>query len=207
MSQLLKDKPWALGILVLVIAGAAIGVWALLQEEEHEWNGMAYEPERDLQEFTLTNTEGEPLALRDLEGKATLLYFGYTFCPDFCPATLTDFQRVKEDLGNEAEDVAFVMITVDPDRDNPERMKEYLEFYDPEFVGLTGSHDDIDAVKREFGITSIEGDATPEDNNFYFVDHSTQTYLLNKETNLVVEYPWGATPEGITEDVEHVLES
>ena len=207
MSQFLKDKPWALGILVVVIGAAAFGLWSLLSEEEHEWNGMAYEPVRDLQGFTLTNTEGEPMALEDLEGKATLLYFGYTFCPDFCPATLTDFQRVKASLGDEADEVAFVMVTVDPARDTPERMNEYLEFFDPEFVGLTGTSEEIDEVKREFGITSLPGEATPEDGGFYFVDHSTQTYLLDQETNLVLEYPFGIEADAIVEDVEHLIDS
>jgi protein SCO1/2 len=168
---------------------------------------MAYEPAREMQGFTLTDTDGEPLALSDLEGKPVLLYFGYTFCPDFCPATLTDFQRVKEQLGDDAEDVAFVMVTVDPARDTPERLKEYLEFFDPAFIGLTGSEEEITEVKRDFGIVASAGEATPEQGGFYFVDHSTQTYLLDQENNLVLEYPWGTVPEDITEDVEYVLAS
>jgi protein SCO1 len=207
MNQLLRDKPWALGIIVVALGALAIGVWSLLAAEEHEWNGMAYEPARDLQGFTLTDTRGEPLTLRDLEGKATLLYFGYTFCPDFCPATLTDFQRVKEELGDEAGDVAFVMVTVDPARDTPARMQEYLDFFDPGFIGLTGSDEEIEHVKREFGITSIGQGATPAEGGFYSVDHSTQAYLLDRDTNLVVEYPWGMPAEEILADVRFVLDS
>jgi protein SCO1 len=207
MNQLLRDKPWALGIIVVALGALAIGVWSLLAAEEHEWNGMAYEPARDLQGFTLTDTRGEPLTLRDLEGKATLLYFGYTFCPDFCPATLTDFQRVKEELGDEAGDVAFVMVTVDPARDTPARMQEYLDFFDPGFIGLTGSDEEIEHVKREFGITSIGQGATPAEGGFYSVDHSTQAYLLDRDTNLVIEYPWGMPAEEILADVRFVLDS
>jgi protein SCO1 len=207
MNQLLREKPWALGIIVVVIGALAVGLWSLLAPEEHEWNGMAYEPARDLQGFTLTDTQGEPVTLRDLEGKATLLYFGYTFCPDFCPATLTDFQRVKEELGEGAEDVAFVMVTVDPARDTPARMEEYLEFFDPGFIGLTGTDQEIEDVKREFGITSISPVATPAEGTFYSVDHSTQIYLLDRETNLVVEYPWSMPVEEILADVRFVLDS
>ena len=207
MGQFLRDKPWAIGVIVVAIGVVAFGLWTLLAEEPHEWNGMAYEPPRELAGVTLTNTAGEPVALADLEGRATLLYFGYTFCPDFCPMTLTDFQRVKQQLGEEAEDVAFVMITVDPERDTPERMREYLEFFDPEFIGLTGSEEQITEATREFGITALPGEATPEADGFYFVDHSTQTYLLNGETELVAQYAFGTEPAEITEDVRHVLDS
>ena len=209
MSQLLKDKPWMLGGLVLAIAGLAFAMWTLVSTEDYEWNGMAYEPPRELGEVTLTATNGEELSLEDLEGKPVLMYFGYTYCPDFCPATLTDFQRVKMALGDEAEDVAFVMVTVDPARDTPERMQEYLEFYDPQFIGLTGSDDEINVAKREFGITSLAGEATPRStgDDFYWVDHSTQTYLLGPDGDLVAEYVWGTSADDMTEDVRHILDS
>jgi protein SCO1/2 len=206
MSQFLRDKPWALGVLVLVIAGAAIGVWQLAASEAHEWNGMAYEPAREIDAIRLTDSEGESLALTDLEGKPVLIYFGYTFCPDFCPATLTDFQRVKQDLGDQADEVAYVMITVDPARDTPERLRDYLEFFDPTFIGLTGSENEITDAKRAFGITSISQPATPEANGFYFVDHSTQTYLLDQEGDLILEYPWGTEAGDIAEDIDHLLD-
>jgi protein SCO1/2 len=209
MTQLLKDKPWMLGVLVLVIAGLAFGIWSLTADDPHEWNGAAYDPPRQDIAFSLTNTEGEPVSTSDLQGKVVLLYFGYTSCPDFCPATLTDFQRVKNELGEDAGDVAFVMITVDPARDTPERLGEYLEFFDPAFIGLTGTVEEIEPVKQQFGIISKPGDATPMANGgeFYFVDHSTQTYVLNTEGELALEYAWGTPAEDITEDVRHLLGS
>lgn len=194
-----------MGVLVLVLAGAAFGAWSLMSTEAHEWNGAAYEPPRKGIDFTLTDVNGEPMAIDALEGKVVLMYFGYTYCPDFCLATLTDFQRVKQDLGDEAEDVAFVMVTVDPVRDTPERMKEYLAFFDPEFIGLTGTEEDLLPVKQEFGITSINQEATPEADDFYFVDHSTKTYLLNQDGELQLEYAWGTTADDITEDVRYLL--
>lgn len=209
MSQILKDKPWVLGGLVLVIGALVFGVWNLASTEEHEWNGMAYDPPRELGSVTLTATNGEQMSLQDLEGKPVLLYFGYTYCPDFCPATLTDFQRVKMALGDDAQEVAYVMVTVDPARDTPERMKEYLEFYDPQFIGLTGTEDEITVAKREFGITSIDGEATPRANadDFYWVDHSTQTYLLGPDGDLIVEYAWGTSADEMTEDVRYFIDS
>lgn len=209
MARILKERPWTLGVLVLLIAVAGYGAWTLTAAEEHEWNGTAYDPARELPTFTLTNTEGEPMSTSELQGKAVLLYFGYTHCPDFCPATLTDFQRVKQDLGDQADEVAFVMVSVDPKRDTPERMNEYLEFFDPQFIGLTGSEQELTPVKQEFGIVSDPGSATPQSNGgeAYFVDHSTKTYLLNAEGELALEYPWGTTADDITEDVKYMLDS
>lgn len=209
MNQVLRDKPWVLGVLVLIIAALGYGVWVLLQDEAYEWRGSAYSPPREGIAFTLTDTEGEPLSVADLEGKVVLLYFGYTFCPDFCPATLTDFQRVKAELGDDADQVAFVMVTVDPARDTPERLAEYLSFFDPDFIGLTGTAEEIEPVKQQFGIISLPGTATPQANGseFYFVDHSTQTYVLNQQGELTLEYAWGTSAEDITQDVRHLLDT
>lgn len=207
MTQLLKDKPWMLGVVILAIAGAGFGVWSLMSTEAHEWNGAAYDPPRQGVEFTLTDVNGEPMSTSELEGKVVMLYFGYTYCPDFCLQTLTDFQRVKQALGNDADNVAFVMVSVDPARDTPERMEEYLAFFDPEFIGLTGSEDELTPVKQEFGITTMERDATPEADGFYYVDHSTKTYVLNADGELALEYPFGVTADEMTEDVRHLLDS
>ncbi len=209
MTELLKDKPWVLGLLVMGVALAGFGVWNLTSETPYEWHGAAYDPPRSGVDFTLTDTEGEPLSTTELEGKIVLLYFGYTYCPDFCPATLTDFQRIKQDLGDDADQVAFVMVTVDPERDTPERMKEYLEFFDETFIGLTGSEEELAPIKDQFGIISMAGDATPQSDGdqVYWVDHSTKVYALDKDGNLALEYAFGADPADITEDVEHLIDS
>ncbi len=207
MTQLLKDKPWMLGVVIVAISGAAFGIWSLMSTAAHEWNGAVYNPPRPGIEFTLTDVDGEPMSTSELEGKVVMLYFGYTYCPDFCPQTLTDFQRVKQNLGDDADNVAFMMVSVDPARDTPERMKEYLAFFDPEFIGLTGAEDELTPVKQEFGITSLNQDATPEADGFYWVDHSTKTYVLNAEGELALEYPFGVTADEMTEDVRRLLDS
>ncbi len=209
MTELLKDKPWVLGLLVIAIAGAGFGIWNLTTESTYEWRGAAYNPPRPGVDFTLTDTDGEQLSTTDLEGKVVLLYFGYTYCPDFCPATLTDFQRVKQDLGDDADKVAFVMVTVDPERDTPERMKEYLEFFDPSFIGLTGSEEELAPIKDQFGIISMAGDATPQSagGEVYWVDHSTKVYALDTNGDLALEYAFGTDPADITADVEHLIDS
>jgi protein SCO1/2 len=209
MTQLLKDRPWTLGVVILVIAGAAFGVWSLTTTEAHEWNGATYDPPRALPSFRLTDANGEPFSTSALEGKVVLLYFGYSYCPDFCPATLTDFQRVKQALGDDADEVAFMMVSVDPQRDTPARLKEYLGFFDPAFIGLTGTEAELTPVKQEFGIIAMADEATPQANgeNAYWVDHSTKTYVLNADGDLLLEYSFGTPAEDITEDVEYLLDS
>ncbi len=209
MTELLKDKPWVLGLLVIVIAGAGYGVWNLTTETPYEWRGTAYDPPRTGVDFTLTDTEGEQLSMTDLEGKVVLLFFGYTNCPDFCPATLTEFQRVKQNLGDDADQVAFVMVSVDPERDTPEVMKEYIDWRDPEFIGLTGSEEELAPIKDEFGIYASADDATPQSNGdeYYLVSHSTQTYVLNPDGELAIQYPFGTSPDDITADVQHLIGS
>lgn len=209
MTELLKDKPWVLGLLVIVIAGTGYGVWNLTTETPYEWRGAAYDPPRTGVDFTLTDTEGEPFSTTDLQGKVVLLFFGYTHCPDFCPMTMTEFQRIKQDLGDDADKVAFVMVSVDPERDTPQVMKEYLEFFDPSFIGLSGSPEELAPIKDEFGIYSSAGDATPQSNgeDVYWVDHSTKTYVLNKDGELTIEYAFGTSVEDITSDIEHLIGS
>ena len=99
------------------------------------------------------------------------------------------------------------MVTVDPERDTPERLKEYLDFFDPTFIGLTGSEDEITTAKQIFGVTSNPESATPATGDSYGVAHSTQTYLLNQQGELVLEYAWGTDPAQISEDLEHMLDS
>lgn len=209
MTDLLKDKPWVLGLMVIVIAGAGFGIWNLATEAPHDWRGAAYDPPRTGVDFTLTDQDGERLSTTELEGKVVLLYFGYTHCPDFCPATLIDFQRVKQALGDDADQVAFVMVSVDPERDTPEVLTEYLDYFDPSFIGLTGSEEELAPITQEFGIYASAGDATPQSNgeDVYWVDHSTKTYVLNKDGELAIEYAFGTSAEDITADVEHLIDS
>lgn len=209
MSQILRDKPWMLGVVVLLIAASGVGIWSITtrQDGAYAWNGTAYGFPRPIESFTLTDTTGKPLSLDDLQGKPVLLYFGYTNCPDFCPATLTDFQRVKQELGDRGDDVAYVMVTVDPERDTPDRLKEYLDFFDPSFIGMTGTEDEIVTARQAFGVSSKPEGATPQSEDAYQVGHSTQTYLLNQQGELVLEYAWGADTSGIAEDLDHMLDS
>ncbi len=164
-----------------------------------------YDPPSGSVDFTLTDVNAEPMAISELHGKVVLLYFGYTYCPDFCPMTLTEFHRVKQDLGDQTDDVAFVMVSVDPTRDTPERMKEYLGLFDPEFIGLTGTEEELTPILMEFGITSDE--PASEATSSYVVEHSTNTYLLDREGKIQTEVAGVAPAEEMTQEVRYLLDS
>jgi protein SCO1/2 len=101
------------------------------------------------------------------------------------------------------------MVSVDPERDTPAVMKEYLDFFDPSFIGLTGSEEELAPIKDEFGIVAGPEEATPLANgqDAYFVEHSTKTYLLNQDGDLAIEYAFGTDPADITADVKHLIDS
>ncbi|MBA1185498.1 SCO family protein [Stutzerimonas nitrititolerans] len=134
---------------------------------------------RDVPKLTLTNQDGEPLQVDQLEGKWTLLFFGYTFCPDICPATLAELRQLRSQLPDEVrEQLRPVLVSVDPARDTPEQLKQYLEFFGEGFLGLTGTLDDIQTLANGVGIPFIPGDTSREN---YTVDHSGNLVIIGPD--------------------------
>ncbi|WP_312957628.1 SCO family protein [Stutzerimonas nitrititolerans] len=134
---------------------------------------------RDVPKLTLTNQDGEPVQVDKLEGKWTLLFFGYTFCPDICPATLAELRQLRGQLPDEVrEQLRPMLVSVDPARDTPEQLKQYLEFFGEGFVGLTGTLDDIQTLANGVGIPFIPGDTSREN---YTVDHSGNLVIIGPD--------------------------
>lgn len=131
---------------------------------------------RELPAVTLTDQDGQPRAANDLDGRWTLLFFGYTFCPDVCPTTLAELRQLQGLLSQEdRQRLRVVMVTVDPARDTPEQLRQYLGFFDAGFAGLTGELDAIQTLSGRVGIPFIPGDASLPN---YTVDHSANLALL-----------------------------
>lgn len=160
--------------------------------------GTAINPPRVLQDFTFPANNGEPLSLSDLQGRYVLVYFGYTHCPDFCPQTLLDFSAVKRDLGDAADRVAFVFISVDPQRDTPQVMDAYVSRYDPEFIGLTGETEEFERIRNEFGVLAEFPLGTDND---YPVDHTISKFLIDPEGRLVRLFAYGVSAAIIAEEI------
>ena len=180
-----KNSTWlyiiAAGV-ALVSAAAGASLWQMMQERSQaQTAALLVLPEsRVIDEFELTGMDGTPFTLDDLRDKWTLVFFGFTHCPDICPSTLYDLQQVSEDLettadGEPAHQVLFV--SVDPERDNPERMREYLAYFSPDFVGATGPDEDLWPLTRQLGIAYRIEEHEPGA-AIYNVDHSASVLLI-----------------------------
>ncbi len=168
-----------------------------------EWHGMEIQSTQPVTNFTLTGPGEQPVSLIDFRGKVVMLYFGYTFCPDVCPATMVELRDAMEILGDRSEDVQVVMITVDPERDTPEVLKNYLAHFDESFIGLTGSPDDLIAVTAPMGIffERHEGSAA----SGYLIDHTATVAVLDKSGKLRLLYPFGITGAEMAADLKYLV--
>lgn len=134
---------------------------------------------RGLPTVSLTDQDGRPVALPSLTGKWSLVFFGYTFCPDICPTTLAQLRQLDGQLPPATrERLQVVMVSVDPQRDTPAQLKQYLAFFDPDYLGLTGELADIQQLASALGIPFIPGDTGSEN---YTVDHSGNLALLGPD--------------------------
>jgi protein SCO1/2 len=198
--------PLVAAITLLLVAAVAGGAWfAFLRPDPHEFKYGFYNPAEAAPDFQgAVDQHGNPFSLEDYRGKLVFVYFGYTHCPDACPATLDEFMEVKENLGEDAEDVAFVMVTVDPARDTPERLAEYLDFWDPEFYGVSMSQEDTDAVTRSWIINYSYQDKNSQGG--YLVDHEVSSFVIDKDGNKRLTYPLGSDTETMAKDARYLLD-
>ncbi len=158
------------------------------------------EPPEPIQDFTLPATTGEDVSLSDLRGNFVLVFFGYTHCPDFCPLTLSEFRQIKEQLGDAAERVEFVFISVDGERDTVDQLNRYVTRFDPEFIGLQGDEVTLARLSPDFGLYYQLNEA--DENGNYLVDHSTPSYLLDPEGRLAVIFSFSAEPDAMLETIQ-----
>jgi len=142
--------------------------------------GTVLDPPRALPTFSLIDQDNQPVTNASLNGRWTLLFFGFTNCPDVCPATLTQLAQLKKKLADlrENERPHVVLITADPERDTPEQLRTYVKFFDPSFAGFTGSPADVERFTRELGVP-VAISKTSE--GAYTVDHSAAIFLIDRD--------------------------
>jgi protein SCO1/2 len=170
-----------------------------VSESEREFAGALVNSPQPVPDFTLTSVNG-PVSLSDYAGKYVFLYFGYTFCPDICPGTLSNLAAVRKELGEDADKMQVIMVSVDPERDTPDVLEKYVSHFDPSFIGITGSKEEIDAAGEPLGIyyEIHEGSAA----SGYLVDHTARSFLIDPKGNARVAYPHDAPRDGIVADLE-----
>jgi protein SCO1 len=148
--------------------------------------------------FTLTNGAGDRVTEAEIVTQPTLLYFGYTFCPDFCPTDLVRNAAAKDILAGRGTDINVVFISFDPERDTPEVASDYAANIDPEAIGLSGSPEDIAAAASAYRVYYRKASEDPE---FYLMDHSTFTYLAAPGHPFLEFYSTDASPDEVADSV------
>ena len=169
----------------------------------YSFQGGVLEPESPASPIELTDQYGNPFSLAAQQGKIIFLYFGYTTCPDACPTTLSDWIEVKRLLGEKADKVEFVMVTVDPERDTVDTLNQYLTFFDPSFIGLTGDPQTLATIRQNYGVMS-QREEYPGSATGYLMNHSTSFWVIDAKGTLRLIYGLGTDPEIVAEDVEHL---
>jgi protein SCO1/2 len=154
--------------------------------------------------FTLVGTDGKTVTDQDFRGKYMLVFFGFTHCPDICPAELQMVAEALDRLGDKANEVVPIFISVDPERDTPEVLAAYVKSFGPKFVGLTGSPDQIAAAAKAYRVsyTKFENKDSPGN---YSVDHSALLYLMDPQGRYLTHIPYGANPAQMAEKLARFL--
>jgi protein SCO1 len=148
--------------------------------------------------FSLVGGDGKPVTDRDFRGRYMLIFFGFTHCPDICPAELQVVAQALEQLGDKAKKVVPIFITLDPERDTPEAMANYVKSFGPNFVGLTGSPEAIAAAAKAYRVaySKVENKESAGD---YSVDHSALVYLMDPEGRYVTHFSYGLSTDQMAE--------
>ena len=172
-----------IGIALIAGISAAL-IWRNAAAPAELATGAYIHPNRVLPDFSLIDTHGQTFGLAQLRGHWSMMFFGYTNCPDFCPTTLTTLAALEKRLREEAAPVRpqVIFMSVDAARDTPQQLAKYVPYFDPEFIGLTAaSQSDVAAVAAKLGVSVI---ITPKSDGTYTVDHSGAIFVLNPEGKL-----------------------
>jgi protein SCO1/2 len=190
------------------LAAGIVALTAVLLSacQPYRFKGTEYLDPQPAPDFELTRADGGELKLSHQRGRVVMLFFGFTACPDVCPATLGDARRLLEELGEDADRTEYLFVTVDPERDTPEILRKYVSIFDPAIIGLTGSADELAQVWRDYGIfvEKVALDGSAQD---YTVTHTARVFVIDADGRLRLSYSFGTPYEDILADIRALLES
>lgn len=196
---------WLLGALLIVVGFTAVRLaqgYPLIGPRQ--LHGFVMNEPAPVGDFTLTSHNGDPVSLSDFRGKLVLVYFGYASCPDVCPMTMLQLAQARAELPERLQDdVQVLMVTVDPERDTPELLANYLGHFDKTFLGLTGTPEELDAAAAPLGIF-YEKRAVDESET-YFMDHTATVAVIDRQGRLRLVWPFGVPGEDIASDLGYLV--
>ena len=192
-------------MLFAAVAAVGIGLVGLLKllQPAHQFSGIVNQPPGPAADFTLTDETGAPFRLSDLRGQWILLDYGYTSCPDVCPTTLAMLRQMRLQLGAEADKVRIVFVSVDPERDTPEKLGQYLNHFGDDLKGLSGTPAQVAEAAQPYGVKYEKKEA--DSALGYLVSHTAFVYLIDPQFQLRVTYPFGISASDMAADLAYLF--
>lgn len=188
-------------LLVLLLFASASITTSASGAARPELKAGVFSPPYMAPEFSLRGSDGSDVKLARYRGKVVLLTFGFTYCAAVCPTTLATLAQARSSLGKVADSVQVIYVTVDPDRDDAARMRDYLSTFDPSFVGATGTPAALAAVRQKYGVTAIKRGTGPD----YVMAHTSSIFLIDRAGKLRALMPFGHDATDFVHDIKLLL--
>ncbi|SFL94437.1 SCO family protein [Marinobacter zhejiangensis] len=203
MDRSVRNTVVVLLLAVVLVFGLVVGRQVFLGDSQaplpapelSELNTFVYDQGRPVAAYQLVNEQGEAVTQEDLKGHWTFAFVGYTFCPDVCPATLSNLRRANQLIPAELPRPSYLLISADPERDTPERLREYLAFFGEDFQGITGDLDTLRNLAKSLNAVFIHR----QEGDLKLVDHSAHLALINPEGELAAVIQPPHKPEAVAE--------
>lgn len=189
--------------LFAVAAAAALALAGCHQAPPPAFQGTDITGSTFARDFTLTDHNGRVRTLKDFRGKVVAVFFGYTHCPDVCPTTLSDFAGALKLMGAQAGQVQVIFVTVDPERDTPELLRQFVPAFNPGFLGMYGDAETLSRLAKEYKVVYQKTAVKAADD--YLIDHTAGTYVYDPKGNLRLLIPYGSGSEAIAHDLKALL--
>lgn len=202
MGHIAARTPLAGRLLIALLVLASMGGCT----QSPKFRGTAYEPPSPAPEISGVNWDGSAFRLSAIQDRVALIFFGYTYCPDVCPLTLSEMKTLYRELGADASEVAVVFVSVDPERDSVARLAEYIPVFDRRFYGVHIGEGALEHVKQAYGVIAEKHYYDPDDSAAgYSVDHTARLYIVDRAGRLRLSFAFGSAGDDIRSDVKTLL--
>jgi cytochrome oxidase Cu insertion factor (SCO1/SenC/PrrC family) len=200
-------------ILGVIVAAVGFGLWTNTDERLGNLNFWSFMPRsfavvfgpKEVKGFEMTDHNNRRVTQDSYAGKYLLVFFGYTYCPDVCPTSLSDISQVLDILGPKGNKIVPLFVSVDPERDTPEHLKEYIENFHPNFVGLTGSDDQISSMARNYKVAYLKMTNEEDDPETYFMGHTSTIFLSGPAGQTITSFNNKVKPAVMAETIGSIL--
>ena len=187
------------------LAATTVAIFSSCTQSKPQFSSIDLTGADYARDFRLTDHHGQPRSLKDFQGKVVVLFFGYTQCPDVCPTTMAELAQTKKLLGADGDKLQVLFVTVDPERDTPAVLKAYMANFEPSFLALRGSPEQLAAMARDFKVYYKKTDGkTPTS---YGMDHSAASYVYDTQGRLRLYTRYGSGAQALASDIQLLLKA